>query len=150
MLHTLPLIWSCWVRQEPKSLTTEKLQRCIQDEYDTWSYLNVYIYIYVYVCVRVCGNRLSTSRMWRKVYFMMISLTCFDSKFSFSLSGGHTNVKEPNLPYYLPKSRGKIFEYIPFWHSKFYSFLKYIFVIMSLPVNSRIFPVGQGWYQTVL
>ena len=44
----------------------------------------------------------------------MRSLTGLDSKFSFSLTGCHTRVKEPSLPYNLHTSGCRNFGYIPF------------------------------------
>ena len=50
------------------------------------NYITIYIYIY---------QHLRTNRMWNKVNFKW-SFTDLNSKFSFSETGCHTKIKEPN------------------------------------------------------
>ena len=67
--------------------------------------LNTYIYIYL--------TPLHEQDMTQGQVFKQ-NLTGFISEFSFSESGYHTKIKEPNLPYYLPIAGGRIVGFIPF------------------------------------
>ena len=77
-----------------------------------------YIYIYidacvcvcVYVCVCTCTSNYPTPTM----SIFKRSLRGLNSEFSFSQTSFLTKVKEPNLLYYLPVARERIFGCIPF------------------------------------